>query len=147
MSNSNINNSSSPSNFAKSSKFAACKIYFLFFSLIFIFNLLLPEVIAESEFYKRLYSQKNFNSRHFDFSKFFIFMTTLFFGYVLTINKNNMSFINDNKKSYFKNLSIFILLCVFFYFSSGLTVLLGKYDYEGFCDSKGNEILNLHKSN
>jgi hypothetical protein len=145
MSSNNVNKSN-PCNFAKSSKFAPWKIYFLFFSLIFIFNLLLPEVIAESEFYKRLYSQKNYNSSHFDFSKFFIFLTTLFFGYVLTINKNNMRYIEDNKKSFFKNLSIFILLCVFFYFSSGITVLLGKYDYEGFCDSKGNEILNLHKS-
>lgn len=134
-----------------SSLFPQYKIYIYYFYIFFLMNFITPEVIHDSKIYEMLYSQKNYFSNHFDFSKFSIFMFTFIFGYFLSINKfhsNNIICNQDtkNKQSLVIKFLIFIMICIIFFFTSGITVLLGKYDYEIFCDSIGKENLKLFQS-
>ncbi len=125
------------------------KYIFLFLFVIHILNIALPGITIYSEFFHYLYLQNNFYSLKLDISKFCIFISTLAFGFILT----NLIYFKERKniftghKNNYKDFLILLFLSVFMYFSSGITVLRGKYDFEGFCDLAGRSFKKSLKSN
>jgi hypothetical protein len=53
---------------------------------------------------------------------------------------------HDRKLFSIRNIMIFFVVSFFLFFSSGITVLNGKYDFEEFCDEIGEKEIDLHKS-
>ncbi len=122
----------------------------IFFSLLSFFLLTVIEIIFPSiripfRFYKRIYTLLNFSTAHFDFSKLFSYVIFLIFGFgfvnvVNLKNYRNNPLIGPNGYSDTKKVIIFGIII---FFVSSNFLLLGKFDFEGFC-TKDKEILNLY---
>jgi len=134
--------------------------YFIIYLAVHVFVSLLPEVKTDvNSFYNSIYLQKNFNSFHIDFSKLILFLLSVnitYSIYIKEIIKNDFNtievqeqenYLSKQKGRNFKKLLFFNLFGVFAFFFSGNSVLIGEFDYEGFCNTKDKNIINLHKSN
>ena len=111
-------------------------------TIILIVLYYLPSLEIESDFYRFVYEQLNFNSGHFEFFKFFLYLFSISLGYVLVIKISlGEFFIKRN----FRNLLALLAFSLIIFFFSGNTVLKGLHDYEGFCDSNGLKSFTSHK--
>jgi hypothetical protein len=120
-------------------------IHYLFsFAIILIILELFPSYNIGTQIYNNIYYQINFSTFHFDFSKFFLYIFSIVLGFTL-VNKlyRNKIFqgLNDN----FRDIIIVSSYSFVIYFISAESILIGKYDYEGFCSTEGKAIIESHK--
>jgi hypothetical protein len=124
----------------------AIKTILPYFIILLWINLILPSLKIQSALYQNLYYQTNYYTKHFDFAKLFLFISSYLFGlFYINKLKPNQSLISRKKISV-RYLAIVFFISIFLFFTSGISVLHGKYDYEEFCDEPGEKEINLHRS-
>ena len=116
----------------------------LAFPLITALEYLIPAFKISFKLYNVIYSLNNFSTIHLDFSKLFVYIFFLISGFafinIVNLQKSPKNpFISPNGYSDFKKS---ILIGILLFFISGNFLLLGKYDFEGFCP-EGTEIQNI----
>lgn len=123
--------------------------YILYFFFVIILVDFLPSLEVHNSLYNTFYSQENFNTRHLEISKLFVYLLTIIVGYGIcshtNFRKERKNVFLDGKGRY-RDVCYLVLFSFFIFFTSANSVLVGFSDYEGFCDEEGNFIINLHKS-
>jgi len=105
------------------------------FPLLIIIEYIFPALKIPFKFYNKVYSLLNFSTAHLDLSKLFSYILFLIFGFsfiniVNLKNKRENPLIGPNGYSDTKKVIYFGFII---FFLSGNFLLLGKYDFEGFC--------------
>lgn len=108
------------------------------FLLLIALELILPSIKIPLRFYNRIYTLLNFSTAHLDFSKLVTYLSFLICGFAFVNlvnlkNKRNNPLIGPNGYADTKKV---VLFGFFIFFVSANFLLLGKYDFEGFCNSK-----------
>jgi hypothetical protein len=104
--------------------------------LMWIISYVQMNIFIPFKFYNLIYSLNNFSTFHLSLNKLITLVTFLILGFcfVNIVNLNNKRqnpLIGNNG---YKDIKRVLLFSVIIFFGSGNFLLLGKYDFEGFCD-------------
>lgn len=122
-------------------------LVYLFISLpiIFMIELIFPSINSGFEFIKVAYEQQNYSSAHIDVSKLIFYLFLLVYGFAfvnkVTLKNRRKRMFKGNNQGY-KDIVLLVAFGVLLYFTSAATVLLGKYDYDGFCSISDRSIFS-----
>jgi len=116
--------------------------------LLWLLTILQINIKIPLKIYKEIYSLRNFSTFHLSFNKLITLITFLILGFCF-VNKINLKNKRQNPiigVNGYKDIKKVILFGFIIFFASGNFLLLGKYDYEGFClennNSNNNKIAN-----
>lgn len=136
----NIENNQLPNKNSEVNRILKSNIYFAVISLLLliVFEFIFPAIKIPLRLYNRIYSLLNFSTAHLDLSKLLTYVLFLICGFAFVNlvnlkNKRNNPFIGPNGYSDTKKVVLFGFII---FFLSGNFLLLGKYDFEGFCKGK-----------
>jgi hypothetical protein len=115
-----------------------------FIPIYLIIELLSPNIeLSKDSIYNYIYDQKYFKSYHIDLSKLFliIFLNIFGFVYVNRVTMKNRRIKYFAGSNCYKDILYLLLSSLILSIFSG-NVIIGKYDYEGFClNSKESEFI------
>lgn len=107
----------------------------LSFLALMLLQSVLPSIKIPLRIYNKIYSLLNFSTSHFDLAKLFSYLVLLAMGFAFVniVNLKNYRkkpFIGNNGYSDIKKS---VVLGFIIFLVSGNFLILGRYDYEGFC--------------
>jgi len=114
------------------------------FLLIIVIQLIFPAIKIPLRFYNRIYSLLNFSTAHLDLAKLMTYVLLLICGFAFVNlvnlkNKRDNPLIGPNGYSDTKKVVLFGFII---FFVSANFLIMGKFDFEGFCRGAAATIKN-----
>jgi len=119
---------------------------FICFFILIILESIFPVIKIPFKIYKKIYTLSNFSTSYLDLSKFFSYLLFLILGFafvnIITLKKKRRNPLSGSHG--FSDILNLIFFGFIIFFTSGNFLLLGKYDFDGFCEK---DFFNTKHSN